>query len=194
MKNHPRDSPLPARILVFALYKKEATRLEYTIRNAGYKVAGLHGDLSQDARFKALDAFKEGKVNVLVATDVAARGLDIPDVQLVINVTFPLTTGKSGSIRCVCPRHPEHLSLTLRHFATSAEDFVHRCGRTGRAGKEGKAITFFTGEAHERSLAGEFMRVLRDAGAEIPEGMNRFPSTIKKKGESMARRVLDTFR
>jgi ATP-dependent RNA helicase DBP3 len=97
MKNHPKDSPLPARILVFALYKKEATRLEYTIRNAGYKVAGLHGDLSQDARFKALDAFKEGKVNVLVATDVAARGLDIPDVQLVINVTFPLTTGESRS-------------------------------------------------------------------------------------------------
>jgi ATP-dependent RNA helicase DBP3 len=71
---------------------------------------------------------------------------------------------------------------------------VHRCGRTGRAGKEGKAITFFTGEAHERSLAGEFMRVLRDAGAEIPEGMNRFPSTIKKKGESHARRVLDSVR
>jgi superfamily II DNA/RNA helicase len=79
-------------------------------------------------------------------------------------------------------------------FHIFSEDFVHRCGRTGRAGKEGKAITFFTGEAHERSLAGEFMRVLRDAGAEIPEGMNRFPSTIKKKGESRARRVLNTFR
>ena len=47
------------------------------------------------------------------------------------------------------------------------EDFVHRCGRTGRAGKKGKAVTFFTGENHERSLAGEFMRVLRDAGAEV---------------------------
>lgn len=78
---------------MFALYKKEATRLEFSIKKAGFTVAGLHGDLSQDARFKALDAFKEGKVNVLVATDVAARGLDIPDVQLVINVTFPLTTG-----------------------------------------------------------------------------------------------------
>ena len=108
MKSHPKDSPLPARILVFALYKKEATRLEYTIRNAGYSVAGLHGDLSQDARFKALDAFKEGKVNVLVATDVAARGLDIPDVQLVINVTFPLTTGELPTRR---PR-PENHALT----------------------------------------------------------------------------------
>ena len=93
MKSHPKNSPVPARILVFALYKKEATRLEFSIKKAGFTVAGLHGDLSQDARFKALDAFKEGKVNVLVATDVAARGLDIPDVQLVINVTFPLTTG-----------------------------------------------------------------------------------------------------
>lgn len=95
MKSHPKNSPFPARILVFALYKKEATRLEQTISRAGFTVAGLHGDLGQEARFKALNAFKEGNVNVLVATDVAARGLDIPDVGLVINVTFPLTTGES---------------------------------------------------------------------------------------------------
>jgi ATP-dependent RNA helicase DBP3 len=92
----------------------------------------------------------------------------------------------------------------------SAEDFVHRCGRTGRAGKSGKAVTFFTGENHERALAGEFMRVLRDVGApvsvlssdshgtcrlyssshvginQIPKEMDRFPSTIKKKGEQRA--------
>lgn len=152
LRNHLKGNP-GARVLVFGLYKKEAQRLEYTIRRAGYKVGALHGDMNQNDRFKALDAFKDGSVNVLVATDVAARGLDIPDVALVINVTFPLTT----------------------------EDFVHRCGRTGRAGKTGKAVTFFTGENHERSLAGEFMRVLRDAGAEVPKEMDRFPSTIKKK-------------
>lgn len=61
------------------------------------------------------------------------------------------------------------------------DDWVHRIGRSGRAGKKGKAITFFTGFGHEKALAGEFMRVLRDAGAEIPEAMNQFPSTIKKK-------------
>ncbi|ORX38010.1 P-loop containing nucleoside triphosphate hydrolase protein [Kockovaella imperatae] len=153
LKAHPSSAASPTRILVFALYKKEAQRLEYTIGRAGYTIAGLHGDLSQDARFKALDKFKSGQVNVLVATDVAARGLDIPDVGLVLNVTFPLTT----------------------------EDFVHRCGRTGRAGKSGRAVTFFTGEGHEKALAGELMRVLRDAGAEIPQEMNRFPTTIKKK-------------
>jgi ATP-dependent RNA helicase DBP3 len=93
MKAHPSSAAAPTRILVFALYKKEAQRLEATIKRSGFSVMGLHGDLSQDARFKALDAFKEGKVNILVATDVAARGLDIPDVGLVVNVTFPLTTG-----------------------------------------------------------------------------------------------------
>ncbi|WVR08298.1 ATP-dependent RNA helicase DBP3 [Kwoniella sp. DSM 27419] len=153
LKSNPNTPQSPTRILVFALYKKEAQRLEYTIRKANYAVGQLHGDMTQDARFKALEMFKTGKQNVLVATDVAARGLDIPDVGLVINVTFPLTT----------------------------EDFVHRCGRTGRAGKTGKAVTFFTGEGHEKALAGEFMRVLRDVGAEIPQEMDRFPTTIKKK-------------
>lgn len=89
------------RILVFCLYKKEATRIERFIQSRGYKVAGIHGDLSQSDRFKSLDAFKSGTVPILVATDVAARGLDIPAVKTVINVTFPLTI----------------------------EDYVHRIGR-----------------------------------------------------------------
>jgi hypothetical protein len=95
LRAHPSSSAAPTRILVFALYKKEAQRLESTIRRAGYNVGALHGDMGQDARFRALDKFKNGSVNVLVATDVAARGLDIPDVGLVLNVTFPLTTGES---------------------------------------------------------------------------------------------------
>jgi ATP-dependent RNA helicase DBP3 len=104
------------RILVFCLYKKEAVRIENFIRFKGFRVGGIHGDLSQEKRSASLAAFKAGEVPLLVATDVAARGLDIPAVKLVINVTFPLT----------------------------AEDYVHRIGRTGRAGKEGLAITFFT--------------------------------------------------
>ena len=99
LKAHPSTVASPTRILVFALYKKEAQRLESTIRRANYNVGALHGDLGQDARFKALDKFKTGTVNVLVATDVAARGLDIPDVGLVLNVTFPLTTGESDFFR-----------------------------------------------------------------------------------------------
>lgn len=97
MAAHPSTPTAPTRILVFALYKKEAQRLEQTIGRNRYKVGALHGDMGQEARFKALDQFKRGDVNVLVATDVAARGLDIPDVGLVINVTFPLTTGELPS-------------------------------------------------------------------------------------------------
>lgn len=112
------------RILVFCLYKKEAVRIENFIRMKGFRVGGIHGDLSQDKRSASLQAFKEGHVPLLVATDVAARGLDIPAVKVVINVTFPLT----------------------------AEDYVHRIGRTGRAGKEGLAITLFT--EHDKALSG----------------------------------------
>jgi ATP-dependent RNA helicase DBP3 len=112
------------RILVFCLYKKEATRIEDFIRQRGLRVAGIHGDLTQEKRTASLDSFKKGTVPILVATDVAARGLDIPSVKLVINVTFPLT----------------------------AEDYVHRIGRTGRAGAEGLAITFFT--EHDKALSG----------------------------------------
>jgi ATP-dependent RNA helicase DBP3 len=89
------------RVLIFCLYKKEATRVENNIRYKGFNVAGIHGDLSQQQRTASLDAFKSGKVPYLVATDVAARGLDIPSVKLVLNMTFPLT----------------------------AEDYVHRIGR-----------------------------------------------------------------
>lgn len=92
-----------ARTLVFVLYKREAPRVEQLLSRQGLRVAGLHGDLSQSARMAALDDFKTGKTQVLVATDVAARGLDIADVGTVINYTFPLTI----------------------------EDYIHRIGRTG---------------------------------------------------------------
>jgi ATP-dependent RNA helicase DBP3 len=70
---------------VFCLYKKEATRVEVFIRSKGLRVVGIHGDLSQEQRTRSLEAFKQGNTPILVATDVAARGLDIPAVKLVIN-------------------------------------------------------------------------------------------------------------
>lgn len=75
------------------------------------QVCAIHGDIMQRQRSEAVDHFKSGAVPLLIATDVAARGLDIPDVEAVINYSFPLTT----------------------------EDYVHRIGRTGRAGKSGDA-------------------------------------------------------
>jgi ATP-dependent RNA helicase RhlE len=79
----------------------------------GLKTTALHGDKSQDERLKALEAFKAGEVDLLVATDVAARGLDIKDVPAVFNFDVPF----------------------------NAEDYVHRIGRTGRAGASGLAVT-----------------------------------------------------
>jgi ATP-dependent RNA helicase DBP3 len=121
LKAHPKNE----RVLVFCLYKKEATRVENFLQQRGIKVVGIHGDLKQEQRTRSLEAFKSGQTPVLVATDVAARGLDIPEVKLVINVTFPLTI----------------------------EDYVHRIGRTGRAGKTGHAITLFT--EHDKAHSGE---------------------------------------
>ena len=121
------------RILVFCLYKKEATRVELFLQQRGISVCGIHGDLRQEQRTRSLEAFKTGQTPVLVATDVAARGLDIPEVKLVVNVTVchllaPILNPRSHIVQ----------------FPLTIEDYVHRIGRTGRAGKTGEAITLFT--------------------------------------------------
>ena len=146
------------RILVFCLYKKEASRIETMLRKtigSYVHIAGIHGDMSQPLRTASLQAFKSGAVSILVATDVAARGLDIPDVKVVINFTFPLTV----------------------------EDYVHRIGRTGRAGREGLAVTFFT--ELDKGLAGGLVNVLKAADQEVPEELMRFGTTVKRKGHEV---------
>ncbi|KAF2156474.1 DEAD-domain-containing protein [Myriangium duriaei CBS 260.36] len=143
------------RTLIFCLYKKEAVRVEDFVRSRGFKVAGIHGDLSQQKRMESLEAFKQGKVRLLIATDVAARGLDIPAVKLVINYTFPLT----------------------------ADDYVHRIGRTGRAGQTGESITFFT--EHDKGLAGALVNVLKAANQPVPDELLKFGTTVKKKAHDV---------
>ncbi|KAK0617520.1 P-loop containing nucleoside triphosphate hydrolase protein [Immersiella caudata] len=139
------------RVLVFCLYKKEAVRVEKFLQWQGIRVCSIHGDLGQEQRTRSLEAFKAGTTSVLVATDVAARGLDIPEVKLVINVTFPLTI----------------------------EDYVHRIGRTGRAGKQGKAVTLFT--EHDKAHSGSLVNILRGANQPVPEELLKFGTTVKKK-------------
>jgi ATP-dependent RNA helicase DBP3 len=124
LRQHQSGAKKDDRILIFCLYKKEAQRVHEFLQRKSFRVAGIHGDMSQAQRIKSLDEFKTGKCTLLVATDVAARGLDIPSVKVVINVTFPLT----------------------------AEDYVHRIGRTGRAGQDGLAITLFT--EHDKGNSG----------------------------------------
>ncbi|KAI1270418.1 P-loop containing nucleoside triphosphate hydrolase protein [Xylariaceae sp. FL1019] len=149
-----KGRPSKERVLVFCLYKKEATRVEQFLQQRGIKVVGIHGDLKQEQRTRSLEAFKTGQTPVLVATDVAARGLDIPEVKLVVNVTFPLTI----------------------------EDYVHRIGRTGRAGKTGEAITFFT--EHDKAHSGELINILKAANQPVPEELMKFGTTVKKKAHS----------
>lgn len=147
----PRGHSPKDKVIIFALYKKEAQRVEDTLKRKGYNVAGIHGDLSQQQRIASLDAFKSGQAPLLVATDVAARGIDVPLVEYVVNYTFPLTI----------------------------EDYVHRIGRTGRAGRTGKSITYFTPE--DKSHAGELIRILKDSNQPVPKEMLQFPTTIKRK-------------
>lgn len=84
------------RVLVFCLYKKETTRVEEFLTRRGLKVAAIHGDLRQEQRTRSLEAFKAGTTSILLATDVAARGLDIPEVKLVVNLTVTLHSCLSG--------------------------------------------------------------------------------------------------
>ena len=84
------------RVLIFVLYKKEATRIEEFLQAKGWNATSIQGDKTQAARQQAVDDFKAGTIPLLVATDVAARGLDIPGVDLVINFSFPLTIEDYG--------------------------------------------------------------------------------------------------
>ena len=99
--------------MIFARTKRTVQRVADDLADRGFAAAAVHGDLGQGAREQALRAFRSGKVDVLVATDVAARGIDVTDVTHVINYQ--------------CPE--------------DAKTYVHRIGRTGRAGKEGVAVT-----------------------------------------------------
>jgi ATP-dependent RNA helicase RhlE len=107
-------------VLVFSRMKHGADRLARQLESHGVKTATLHSNRSQNQRLRALKDFKSGAVRVLVATDIAARGIDVDDISHVVNYDFPM--------------HPE--------------DYVHRIGRTGRAHAVGDAISFVTPEDH----------------------------------------------
>ncbi|MGZ8095055.1 MAG: DEAD/DEAH box helicase [Methylosarcina sp.] len=130
-------------VLVFVRTKHGADRLEKQLIKDGIRTAALHGDKSQGARSRALEAFKNGKVSVLVATDIAARGLDIDELPHVVNFDLPQV----------------------------AEDYIHRIGRTGRAGLTGEAISLvcpeeaYLLESIEKLLKREIPRVA-DTGYE----------------------------
>lgn len=125
--------------LVFVKTKKSADILESTLQDNGIAAISIHGDRTQREREDALRKFKKGQRNILVATDVAARGLDIDNVAQVINFDLP----------------------------ENVEDYVHRIGRTGRAGNEGIAMGFFNDT--NKNLAKDLVEVLDQANQECPQ-------------------------
>jgi superfamily II DNA/RNA helicase len=139
-----------------------------SLERHGYSVGALHGDMDQHARLKTLDSFRDGQIKLLVASDVAARGLDIPAVSHIFNFDVP----------------------------THAEDYVHRTGRTGRAGRSGEAVTLVTRpetkyvEAIERLIGNEIAWAPSPAGLEFspPAGeAGRDEPRARRGGERRSR-------
>jgi ATP-dependent RNA helicase RhlE len=138
---------------VFVNSKLGCARLARSLEHEGLKTAALHGDKSQDERLKALDAFKTGEVDLLVCTDVAARGLDIKDVPAVFNFDLPF----------------------------NAEDYVHRIGRTGRAGASGLAVSFVGGNNDVR-LASDIEKLIKKKIELEPLEFDEDTPDIRKQG------------
>jgi len=111
--------------IVFCNRKRDVATLFRSLKRHGFPVQALHGDMDQPARMAALDQFRKGEVTLLVASDVAARGLDIPEVSHIYNFDVPF----------------------------HADDYVHRIGRTGRAGRSGTAITLVCGSNDAKAVA-----------------------------------------
>lgn len=147
--------------LVFGRTKHGSDKLARKLESAGFAVAAIHGNKSQGQRERALKAFRDGQVKVLVATDVAARGLDIPDVKHVYNFELP----------------------------NVAENYIHRIGRTARAGRDGAAIAFCAPEE-----MGEFKDIQKVLGMTIPVASGRAwevlpdPAAKKSAGSGGPRR------
>ncbi|XP_035841047.1 DEAD-box ATP-dependent RNA helicase 37 isoform X2 [Helianthus annuus] len=138
--------------LVFVETKKGADSLEHWLYGNGFPATTIHGDRTQPEREQALRSFKSGKTPILVATDVAARGLDIPHVSHVVNFDLP----------------------------NDIDDYVHRIGRTGRAGKTGLATAFFN--ENNLSLAKSLADLMQEANQEVPAWLTRYASRVSYGG------------
>src|SRR5690606_15159097 len=145
--------------IIFCNRKREVASLRRQLERAGLSVRDIHGDLDQSQRTQALDAFKRGEIDFLVATDVAARGRDIASLPCVINYDVP----------------------------THADDYVHRVGRTGRAGQEGRAYTLVLPEERRyvdaiTKLTGKEIPRLEVPGSTPPEDEPETPRRAANNG------------
>jgi ATP-dependent RNA helicase DDX5/DBP2 len=143
--------------LIFTQTKKGADQLCRELRRCNHQCQSIHGDKAQNERDWALHEFKSGNVPILIATDVAARGIDVKDIICVINFDFP----------------------------TNIEDYVHRIGRTGRGGADGMAYSFFTtqGSEDKTKMARDLIKILQEAGQYVPEELWQFQNSNSKGGK-----------
>ena len=154
--------------LVFTKTKLTASRIAHQLQREGFAADAIHGDKSQLERIQALEAFKSGKITVLIATDVAARGLDIEQLPLVINYEIP----------------------------SAPEDYVHRIGRTGRAGASGIAISLVAPEEEkylleiEKLIKTQLQRIEAPAAKQTPRAEHHMRTP---RGHSVARPVHDAW-
>merc|ERR1712084_189492 len=132
-----------SKILIFAQTKRDGDQLTREMRTDGWPALCIHGDKKQEERDWVLKEFKEGKSPILVATDVASRGLDVKDIKYVISYDFP----------------------------KQIEDYVRRVGRTGRAGATGSSYTFLTSD--KARMAKELVEVLKEASQPVPEELQK---------------------
>mmetsp|Transcript_37799 Transcript_37799/g.66605 ORF Transcript_37799/g.66605 Transcript_37799/m.66605 type:complete len:753 (+) Transcript_37799:175-2433(+) len=155
-------------IIVFVNQKKAVDVLAKSLDNSGYRVCSLHGGKSQEQREWAMNSFKEGRYDILVATDVAGRGLDVEGVQQVINFDMPKTI----------------------------EDYTHRIGRTGRAGNKGMARSMLTPEDQE--IFYDLTQFLKSSGQLVPPELANHPAskfkpgTLNEFGQPMGKKLSDS--
>lgn len=131
-----------SRVIVFVETKKGCDQLTRSLRSEGFPCRCIHGDKTQQERDGTLAEFKAGDVPILIATDVAARGLDVKDIRVVVNFDMP----------------------------NNIEDYIHRIGRTGRAGARGIAVSFFTEKSSK--MAKELVEIMYEAKQEVPSALS----------------------
>jgi len=141
LQHHLRSIERNDKAIVFVETKKGCDQLTRSLRGEGFPCRCIHGDKSQQERDETLAEFKANKIPILIATDVAARGLDVKDIAVVVNFDMP----------------------------NNIEDYIHRIGRTGRAGATGTAVSFFTDKSSK--MAKELAHILREAKQEVPPAL-----------------------
>lgn len=151
-----RENP-PQRVIIFSSSKLKVKNLARELRKSNFRIGEMHSDLDQNKREDVMLDFKSGKINVVVATDIISRGIDIDDIEMVINYDVP----------------------------REAEDYVHRIGRTARADRDGSAVTFVSKEDFQRLARIERLLEKEVPKASLPDGLGEapsYPGAVLKKG------------